>query len=323
MKSGKLGLDPGAPMPERREGEVLVRIDSAGICHTDLELMKGYMRFEGVPGHELVGTVEEDGGLELAGERVVSEINCACGMCEYCRGSLRGHCPSRTVIGISGRQGAFADFISVPRGNLHVLPDRLPERRAVFVEPFAAALKGVEDGDIRSGHRVAVIGDGNLGLLVTMAAARTGCGLLLVGKHPDKMKIAGDLGIGTHVLDAASGTRLRSRFDRVIDCTGSPGGLVLALELVKPRGRIVMKTTVAEKVSADLAPLVIDEVELVGSRCGDFGLAVRVLAEEDLPVEKLISGCYDLEDWKEAFARASQKDSLKVIFRMGRGGDRR
>jgi threonine dehydrogenase-like Zn-dependent dehydrogenase len=318
LKNKQLQLHSDILPPRRGEGEVLIRIDYAGICRTDLELVKGYMKFDGVPGHEFVGTVEEDGGEGVVGERVVSEINCACGVCDYCQHSLNGHCPSRTVIGILGRQGSFADYISVPYGNLHVVSEKLPELSAVFVEPFAAALKGVEDGDIRSGHRVAILGDGNLGLLVTMVAALTDCELLLIGKHPEKMKIAEDLGVKTLILNTASGGEMKSRFDRVVDCTGSRSGLDLAFDLIKPCGKIVMKTTIAEKISINFAPLVIDEVEIIGSRCGDFERAIEVMVKhrENLPVERLISGCYDLEDWEEAISMASGNESLKILFSL-------
>jgi threonine dehydrogenase-like Zn-dependent dehydrogenase len=317
IKENVLTLNSDVRRPDRAEGEILVRVGLAGICGTDLELMKGYMGFEGIPGHEFVGVVVEDDGDDWVGKRVVSEINCSCADCSYCRSSMREHCPNRSVIGIDGRPGAFADFISVPSANVHLLPENIPDQVGALIEPFAAALKAIDDGDIRSDHEVAVLGDGCLGLMVTMAAARTGCRPILVGKHPEKMKIVEAEGICTRVLKEFVTEDHGSRFDRVIDCTGNAEGLEMALGLVHPRGKVVMKTTIAGETRVSLSSLVINEVELIGSRCGDFSPAIEMVGRGEVPLERLISRVYELEQWEEAFMEATKRETLKVLFRIG------
>jgi threonine dehydrogenase-like Zn-dependent dehydrogenase len=212
------------------------------------------------------------------------------------------HCPTRTVIGISGRAGAFADLITVPSVNVHPLPDSLPDPIGVMIEPFAAALKGIDDGD------------GCLGLSIALALNMTGCRPLLIGKHKTKMKIAEEEGIKTLRLSAAVTKEMKAGFDRIIECTGDPLGLELATELIRPRGRIVMKTTVAKRTEAPLSSLVIDEVDLRGSRCGNFSSAIELLNKKKVPLQRMISAIYQLEDWQEAFSVASDGGSLKVLF---------
>lgn len=316
IKENRIGLNRNAPCPERGEREVLIRVRLAGICGTDLELTRGYMGFEGIPGHEFVGVVTEDDKGEWTGRRVVSEINCACGSCDFCRSDVPEHCPCRSVIGIDGRDGAFAEYIAVPRTNVHLLPDSIPDHEGVLVEPFAAAMKGVDDAQIGSRHTVAVLGDGPLGLMTAAVAGTIGCPTTLVGKHPGKMNLLAGSGVRTLSLEQASSSEMRSGFDRVIDCTGSPRGLVLALDLVRPRGRIVMKTTFAGTTEADLSSLVIDEVELVGSRCGDFSKAIEALGSGQVRLPDLITSIHDLEHWDDAFEDASRGESLKVLIRI-------
>jgi alcohol dehydrogenase len=314
LKNGKISLNVNRPEPRKESGEVLIQVRLAGICRTDLEIRKGYMDFEGIPGHEFVGVVVEDNGEGLVGKRVVAEINCSCGACEYCEGSMGEHCPTRTVIGISGRAGAFADLITVPSVNVHPLPDSLPDPIGVMIEPFAAALKGIDDGEIEPDHNVAVLGDGCLGLSIALALNMTGCRPLLIGKHKTKMKIAEEEGIKTLRLSAAVTKEMKAGFDRIIECTGDPLGLELATELIRPRGRIVMKTTVAKRTEAPLSSLVIDEVDLRGSRCGNFSSAIELLNKKKVPLQRMISAIYQLEDWQEAFSVASDGGSLKVLF---------
>ncbi len=278
------------------------------------------MDFEGIPGHEFVGVVVEDNGEGMVGKRVVAEINCSCGACEYCKGSISEHCPTRTVIGISGRAGTFADFITVPAVNVHPLPDSLPDRIGVMIEPFAAAIKGVDDGEIEPDHNVVVLGDGCLGLLVALTLNMTGCRPLLIGKHKTKMKIAEEEGIKTLRLSDVITREMMGGFDRVIECTGDPLGLEMAIELIRPRGRIVMKTTVAKRTEAHLSSIVINEVDLRGSRCGNFSRAIELLDRKKVPLQRMISAIYQLDDWQEAFSVASDKESLKVLFDISESG---
>jgi threonine dehydrogenase-like Zn-dependent dehydrogenase len=316
FKEKRIILNRDAPCPEMGEGEVRIRVRLAGICGTDLELTRGYMGFEGIPGHEFVGVVTEDAGGDLAGRRVVSEINCACGACDVCRRGLPEHCPNRSVIGIDRRDGAFAEYIVVPRSNVHVLPDDIPDREGVLVEPFAAAMKGVDDAGLESGHTVAVLGDGSLGLMTATFAGTTGCPTTLIGKHPRKMDLLAGSGVRTLGLDRVSGGEIRSAFDRAIDCTGSPDGLALGLDLVRPRGRIVMKTTVSGTTEVALSSLVVDEVELVGSRCGNFSKAIEALGSGRISLPNLVTSVHDLEHWEDAFRDASSGESLKVLLRF-------
>ena len=312
----KIRLNRDSPIPERGGGEFLIRVLSAGICGTDLEIRKGYMGFEGIPGHEFVGRVVEDGGEGMVGARVVSEINCGCGKCDYCLASMRRHCPARTVIGISGRPGAFADYIVVPAENVHRIPDVYSDLLAVLVEPFAAALKAVEDGDLSNGHRLVILGDGRLGIMVSLAARLEGYHPLLLGKHPEKLAFAERAGVEVRLWNGSFRTSWRGAFDRVFDCTGNPEGIGIALDLVKPMGRVVMKTTISRESQFPLASLVINEVELVGSRCGDFTCAIPLMGKVSDILQQMITAVYDLEAWEGAFQRAADPDSLKVIFHM-------
>jgi threonine dehydrogenase-like Zn-dependent dehydrogenase len=316
IRDGRLFMDPQVPRPESLPGEVLVRVRMAGICGTDLELLKGYMAFSGIPGHEFVGVVEEDGGEGLVGRRVVAEINCVCGECEYCMGSMPTHCLHRTVIGIDRHDGAFADYITVPSENVHLVPETVPDREAVMIEPLAAALKGVEDASVDSGQRLAVLGDGRLGLMVAMVADHMGIDSTMVGRHPDKMKVLEGTVVRTIQSEDSAVGGMRGAFDRVIDCTGNAGGLSMALDLVRPRGRVVVKTTVAEESCFSLASLVVNEVEMVGSRCGNFDRAIEMLSVKGAPLERMITGSFRLEEWEEAFEVAGRGDSLKVLFVM-------
>ena len=321
LRHGILRLNRQAPRPEGGADEVRIRIRFAGICGTDLELLRGYMEFEGILGHEFVGVVEEDGEGELVDERVVSEINCSCGVCRYCRESLSNHCPDRKVIGIDRHPGAFADYIVVPRENVHRVPAAIPDPVASMIEPFAAALKAIDDAALEPGYRLAILGDGRLGLMVAMAAEHFRIPDTLIGRHPEKMSILKETGIRILSLAEQSVGELHASFDRVIDCTGRPNGLKLALELVRPRGRIVMKTTVAGESRLPLASLVINEIGLIGSRCGNFESAIGLLEERCIPLERMVTGSFELEAWEEAFDRASRPDGLKVLFRI-EGADR-
>jgi threonine dehydrogenase-like Zn-dependent dehydrogenase len=304
----QVNLIAGRPTPAPAPGEVLVRVIRAGVCETDLQLIKGYMGFRGVLGHEFVGVAESG---PLAGRRVVGEINCACWNCETCRRRLPTHCPNRTVLGILNHDGAFADLIAVPQRNLHAVPDTLSDDVAVFTEPVAAAYQIPVQLTIRKTDRIAVLGDGRLGNLCAQVLARLSGHVLVVGKHQEKLSILSSMGLTTALLSDSLDPR---SFDIVVDCTGSESGLPTALTLVRPRGTIVLKTTVAGQQTLAWAPFVIDEVTLIGSRCGPFDQALAALEQGHVKVQPLISDRFDLSRGLDALARAQTKGILKVLI---------
>ncbi len=301
-------LDSQRPSPTPEAGEVLVRVLCAGVCETDLQLVKGYMGFRGVLGHEFVGVAESG---PYTGQRVVGEINCACGACPTCLGGLRTHCPNRSVLGILNHDGAFADLIAVPQRNLHLVPDTLTNDVAVFTEPVAAAYQVPAQVPITPNARIVVLGDGRLGNLCAQVLSGLSDNVLVVGKHAEKLALLRALGIATALLRDVTGERLA---DVVVDCTGSDSGLPTALSLVRPRGTIVLKTTVAGTQTLPWAPFVIDEVTLVGSRCGPFDQALAGLADGRVCVGPLISERFDLSRGIEALERAQAKPVLKVLL---------
>ncbi len=261
------------PDPEPIEGEALIRITLAGICNTDFEIVKGYMNFTGIPGHEFVGVVVNSPSEDLAGRRVTGEINLACGDCHYCRNNMRNHCAERSVLGILNKNGVFAEHVTLPVRNLHLIPDSVSDEEAVFIEPLAAAFEILEQVDIGSGDNVCILGDGKLGLLVGQVLSLTGCRLIVVGKHRSKLSVFDKKGITTvYAADIKE-----KDFDIVVDCTGSPTGIETAMNIVRPGGRIVLKTTVAESEVVDLNRMVINELTLIGSRCGPFAPAIKAI----------------------------------------------
>jgi threonine dehydrogenase-like Zn-dependent dehydrogenase len=286
-----------------------VRVTLAGVCNTDLELVRGYYPFAGIPGHEFVGRVEESPGApEWIGRRVVGEINASCGACATCRAGRRTHCPTRTVLGIKGRQGAMAEWLTLPVGNLHEVPERVPDETAVFTEPLAAALQVQQQVAVRAGDRVVVVGDGKLGQLVARTLAPTGCALTVLGRHARKLGLLAARGIAT-----ASGVEPRSA-DVVVECTGNPDGLARAREAVRPRGTIVLKSTYHGETTVNLSAVVVDEVTLVGSRCGPFGPALELLASGAVEVRDLVDARFGLSDGVAAFEKASAPGVLKVLL---------
>jgi threonine dehydrogenase-like Zn-dependent dehydrogenase len=306
----ELRFDPDRPEPVPGAGEVVVRVLQAGICETDLQLVAGYKGFRGVLGHEFVG-VPLTG--HLAGRRVVGEINCACGRCDTCRANLPGHCPDRTVLGIVNHDGAFADLVAVPERNLHAVPDSVSTDAAVFTEPLAAAFQIAAQVPLEGGMRIIVLGDGRLGHLCAQVLARRVARLTVVGKHPAKLAVLDALGVETCLL--ADRPQSRSA-DVVVECTGSASGLPLALALVRPRGTVVLKTTIAGEQTLSLAPVVVDEMTIVGSRCGPFDQALEALAAGQVHVQPLISERFDLSEGVTAMARAAEPDVLKVLLQV-------
>ncbi len=298
------------PEPIPGPNEAVIRVALAGICGTDLEIVSGYMGFTGTPGHEFVGVVERAPDPAWAGRRVAGEINASCGSCALCREGMRRHCPRRTVLGILGRDGAFAERLVLPMANLHEVPPEVPDDLAVLIEPLAAAHEVLEQVRIAPGMATAVIGDGRLGQLCARAVQRAGAEPLLIGRHPAKLVLAGAVGIRT--TDRPDD--LPREFAVVVEATGSPTGFELAMKLVRPRGTIVLKSTYHGAAAIALAPVVIDEITVVGSRCGPFAPAIAHLASDARAFTPLITACYSLERAEEAFARASMSDAMKVLL---------
>lgn len=305
----RLYLQPERSLPERA-GEALVRVRRSGVCATDLEILKGYMGFSGILGHEWVGIVEAAADPDWIGRRVVGEINVACGQCELCRRALPTHCTERTVLGISGRDGAFAEYLSLPVGNLHRVPDGVSDEQAVFTEPLAAACAILEQVCIRPTDRVAVLGAGRLGQLCARVLALTGAEVIAVARSPAKLERL-PTGIGRCTAEAAE--RLR-QLDVVVDCTGSATGLELATRMVRPRGTIVLKTTVEAAHALHLAPWVIHEIAIVGSRCGPFAAALRLMERGLVDPAVLIDEQYPLSQGIHALERARAPGILKVLI---------
>jgi 2-desacetyl-2-hydroxyethyl bacteriochlorophyllide A dehydrogenase len=286
----------------------------AGICRTDLELMKGYYPFAGVPGHEFVGEiVSAPGAPEREGERVVGEINVACGHCHLCNEGLQNHCSERTVVGILGRDGAFADYLSLPLENLHFIPDSIPDQVGIFVEPLAAALQIPCQAHISPSDRVLLVGAGKLGQLVARVLSLIGCDVKVVARHEDQKALISASG----EISLVSEDRCpRNQFDIVVEASGSPGGLQLARRAVRPRGQIILKSTYKGKTSIDWSSLVVDEITLTGSRCGPFPPAIKLLEQGIVDPSPLICEIFPLQAGLDAFAEASRPAALKVALRM-------
>jgi len=295
-------------------GEALVRVRLTGVCNTDLEQVRGYLSFRGVPGHEFVGEVIRcDSAPEWIGQRVVGEINAACGQCETCRAGRPTHCPNRTTLGIAGRDGAFAEYLCLPSVNLHRVPESVPDEAAVFVEPLAAACEITQAIHIRPTDHVVVLGDGKLGLLCAQVLQLTGCDLLVLGRHEESLEILAKRGIQT-IQDLTGLQDLSGLFDVVVEATGTPEGFATAHQLVRPRGTLVLKSTYQGAVDANLTLVVVDEVALVGSRCGPFEPALRLLAQNLVEVTPLIQGRFRLSEGLAAFERAGQRGTLKILI---------
>lgn len=305
----RLAVDYVDPQPA--PGEVRVRTTLAGVCGSDLEIVKGYAGFRGVLGHEFVGVVDQAEDPMLVGQRVVGDINASCGVCETCRAGRRTHCPNRTALGIRGRDGTLAEFFCLPAGNLHPVADGMPDRVAVFAEPLAAACQVLQQVHVRPSDRVIVLGDGKLGLLVAQVLALTGCDLTAIGRHEGKLAILDARGIRTRLEDGG----LPDRADLVVECTGQTGGLAAARRLVRPQGTIVLKSTYYGLVEADLSSLVVEEVKVMGSRCGPFPAALRLLDRGLVDVASLIDAEYRLDEAVAAFEHAARRGALKVLVR--------
>mgnify|MGYP005844503919 FL=1 len=308
-----LQFRPRHPEPPLSQGDTLIRVVQAGICATDLEIVRGYMGFSGVLGHEFVGVVAESPRRELCGQRVVGEINIVCGHCDLCLAGLSNHCRNRSVLGILNHDGAFAEHVRLPADNLHVLPAGIDDDHAVFVEPLAAALQVLKQIKADPRSWVTVLGDGRLGLLAAQVLRNAGCPVRVIGRHPRKLALCEKWSIRSRPVGEIVP---RHDQDVVVDCTGSAQGLELAIQLVRPRGTIVLKSTAAAGKALNLAPLVVDEITVVGSRCGPFKQAIQALAEKSVDVVSLIHRRLRLEQGVEAMELAGRPGVLKVLLAL-------
>lgn len=312
LEDRRLRLRDDIARPAVPPGEARIRVLLAGICGTDLELVEGYYPYTGVPGHEFVGRVEEaPGAPEWVGRRVVGEINAVCGECPTCRANRPSHCERRSVLGIVDRPGVFAETTLLPVANLHVVPDDVPDEVAVFTEPAAAALRVLQQVHVGPGQRVAVIGPGRLGTLVAQALAGTGCELAVVARRPAARDRVAALGLRAMAPEELPAGRL----DLLVECTGNVEGLALARRAVRPQGTIVLKSTYHGEVAVNLSAAVVDEVTLVGSRCGPFAPALEALRAGRLDPRGLLEATYPLADALAAFERAARPGALKLLLR--------
>ncbi|MEC9488496.1 MAG: alcohol dehydrogenase catalytic domain-containing protein [Halanaerobium sp.] len=299
------------PKPEPGEDEVLIKVLMAGICTTDLEIIQGYLNYTGIIGHEFVGEVVLDPKDEYTGKRVVGSINIPCNTCDYCQRGMEKHCRNLKQLGIRGKDGAFAEYMALPRQNIHSVPESISNLEAVLVEPMAAGVEIAEQLHIRPEDEVVILGDGKLGLVTAMALWSMGANVKLVGKHENKLIIAQQLGIPTCYPDEVDG-----EFKVVVECTGRPSGMSMAQSIVEPQGTIVVKTTIKEMPAFDLSEIAINEINILGSRCGPFEPTLRLIERNELPLEELVERVFSLEEWKEAISTARKKGVLKVVFRM-------
>lgn len=298
--------------PQPKSGEALVRVRLAGICGTDLEMIRGYMDYTGVLGHEFVGVVEKSSNYDLVGKRVVGEINAGCGRCTYCSSGLERHCPQRTVLGIYKRDGAFAQYLSLPEKNLHTIPDSISDEEAVFIEPLAAAFEIEEQIRIQENQKIAIVGDGRLAQLIVRVLKIKNKNITCFGRHQNKlhmlqkMQIAAKMGISKDD---------EHTFDVVVEATGSESGFSEAIKLAKPRGTIILKSTLASKGNLDFAPAIINEITMVGSRCGPFRPAIEALASGVVKVNDMVSAVYPIEEFEKAFEEAKKPTNIKILLR--------
>ena len=303
-------LDKNYPDPD--SDETLVRVSLAGICGTDLEILDGYMEYDGILGHEFVGIVEKSNNSDLIGKRVVGEINVGCGKCNSCINGMERHCLFRTVLGILKRNGAFAEFLSLPEKNLHVIPDSISDEQAVFVEPLAAAFEIYEQVSIKPEWHVAVVGDGRLAQLIIQVIKLTCSNITCFGKHENKIEGLVQSGIKIKLGIRSTDEQL---FDLVIEATGSNSGFTDTMKLVKPRGTVVLKSTIASRENLDLTPTIINEITLIGSRCGLFKPAITALASQTILVDSMIDSTFSLEKFEDAIIHAKKPDTLKVFLK--------
>ncbi|MBA2620512.1 MAG: alcohol dehydrogenase catalytic domain-containing protein [Acidobacteria bacterium] len=316
VENGGLRLrDVSVPKVET-SNEALVRVLKSGICNTDLEIARGYAHFQGTIGHEFCGIVERaDDAPELIGKRIVGEINVGCGECVFCKSDDARHCPRRTVLGIKGRDGAHAEFLSLPARNLFEVPDEVSNDEAVFVEPLAAAFGITEQIEIFPDTRVAIIGDGKLGNLCAQSLALKSENVFLIGKHAEKLALLSESNVETTLLENAE--KLSKTFDVAVEASGAASGFATALSLLKPRGKLVLKSTFQGATNPEMWRVVVDEISVVGSRCGRFAPAIGLLADKKIRVENLVSKEFSLRDAVRAMRRAEAGGVMKVLLAGG------
>ncbi len=313
--SDNLKLVNGYEKPVPKTGEALIKVLMAGICNTDFEITKGYMGYNGILGHEFVGIVEEINAQDktLLGKRVVGEINCGCGECDYCAQGLERHCFNRQTLGIWKKDGCMAEYVTMPLKNLLPVPANVSDEEAVMVEPLAAALEILEQLHIRPDAKVLVLGDGKLGLTIALALCGAGLDITQVGKHQNKLNITAKQGVKTVLLNELEITKT---WDVVVEATGSINGFETALALTKPRGVLVLKSTVASGKEFNFAPIVVDEITILGSRCGQFAPALRLLEQKRIDFKPLITDVFAADEAIEAFERNKEKSSIKVLIKF-------
>jgi len=314
----ELKLDKNYPMPTIKDDEVLIKTIMAGICNTDYEITKGYMGYHGVLGHEFVGIVESVGKnvpKSLISKRVVGEINCACDDCEYCAKNLQRHCPNRSTLGIWQHDGCFSEYFTLPYKNVIEISNNIDDITATFTEPLAAAYEIIEQVHIKPDSKVAILGDGKLGLCISLIFNALNIDYIHIGKHEEKLKITKDLGNKTMLLSELKESDKKS-FDIVVEATGSVSGFETSSSLVKPRGTLVLKSTIAANQGLNLAPVVVDEITIVGSRCGQFKPILRLLEKKKINVSPLVEGIYEVDDFLQAFEKNAQKNTLKVLVKF-------
>ena len=298
--------------PDPKFNETLVQVNLAGICGTDLEILNGYMKYSGILGHEFVGTVVKSNNPNLIGKRVVGEINAGCTKCDFCIRGMERHCPSRTVLGILKRDGAFAEFLSLPEKNLHVIPDSISDEQAVFVEPLAAAFEINEQISLKPEWNVAVVGDGRLAQLIIQVIKLTCSNITCFGKHQNKLEGLIQSGIKIKIGIESTDEQL---FDLVVEATGSNSGFTDTMKLVKPRGTVVLKSTIASRENLDLTSTIINEITLIGSRCGLFKPAIDALATGVISVDSMVDCTFPLHKFQDAIVHAKKPDTLKVFLK--------
>lgn len=310
---GNLKFVVDYPVPELKPGWALIKVKYAGICQTDMEILKGYAGFNGILGHEFIGSVEDCDNPDRIGSRVTGEINLACGHCEWCKKGLGRHCPHRTVLGIHGHDGCMADYCVLPVANLIEIPDSIDDHRAILIEPLSAACEILEQIPFEGSERVIVLGDGRLGTLCAWALSTKVHDITMIGHHKEKL----DLASWGRLKTVLSTSEVQPGADVVVDATGSAAGIKDAMSLCGPRGTIVLKSTIASQGDLNLAPIVVDEITVMGSRCGRFSDGLDMIRMyRDMPLERLITAQYPIEQALEAFDRAGRHDAMKVLLAM-------
>ena len=298
--------------PSPNSDEAIVKVNLAGLCGTDLEILNGYMDYHGILGHEFVGTVVKSNQNDLVGKRVVGEINVGCGICSYCKNNLERHCPNRTVLGILNRNGAFAEFLSIPEKNLHVIPDSITDEQAVFVEPLAAAFEITEQITLDSSWKIAIVGDGRLAYLIANVLKIYCSKIFCFGKHKNKLDNFRKINVSTKTTIFPDDEH---QFDLVIEATGNDSGFVDTMKLVKPRGIVILKSTIASREHLNLTAAVVNEITVIGSRCGTFRPAIDAIASRKILLDTLIDSTYPLEKFSEAIEYVKQPTTLKVFLK--------